>query len=59
MMEAADLRKHDRRTIGDRLHRVASTLLSLMTDGFGHVPGKRAPEMRLIEHDHVIETLAE
>ena len=64
MMEAADFRKRDHRTLGDRLYgswrrRVfRQRQMGPGTMIIGQVPRKRAPEMRFIQDDHVIETLA-
>src|SRR4051812_6514436 len=64
MMEAADLCKRDHRTDSDRLYgsrRRCVFLQRQMRPGaviVGHVVGKHAPEMRLIQNDHMIEALA-
>jgi len=64
MMYAADLCKRDHRTVSDRLYgsrRRCVFLQRQMRPGaviVGHVPANHAPEMRLIQNDHMMEALA-
>ncbi len=64
MMETADLWKRDHRTLGDGLDRswcrrvLRQREMSPGAVIVGQISGQYAPEMRLVEDDHVIETLA-
>ena len=62
MGQAADFWKRDHLTIGDRLYssrrrRVFRQREMSPRAVIGNVSGERAPEMRLVEDDYVIETL--
>ena len=64
MVQAADLWKRDHLTVGDSLHGSRRWRVFGQREMgprgviVGSVPGERAPEMRLIEDDHVFETLS-
>ena len=64
MVEAADFGERDHVTVGDRVYgsrdrRIfGQREMSPRTVIIGNVSGERPPEMRLVEDDHVIETLA-